>query len=432
MPSPRGQVSFCRLRVVGPETESVGSDELSLLSDHTLQTTDIGVPSETEFGWCGGEHVYDERFEQAKNSLLAGRVGWFGLRLDTNRVPAEIKRALRAQHERALLAESETGFLSRREKTELRELIDRANHDELATGKHRKSKLVPVLWDAPRKTLLSAAAGNTVVEALCNHWRQTFGMTGGSGALRPQSAGAVAADHLAASLGMRAFEDLRPSAFTKPPSSAGDEGTSTPVVPWAAASPEPHDFLGNEFLLWLWFRCETSEGLFPIELEGGEHTEVSLAFESTLETECAWGVTGKQTLKGAEDGPAPVRLREARDALQTGKWPRRAGLLLSDGIAHWRFTFQADRWLVSGCALPAPSEDAIPAPGREMLEYRASHALRLDALLVALFGSFLELRTGDRWATTRERMSGWIRGERTQIAVAQVAAPVEVIAAAGA
>lgn len=409
MPSARGQVSFARLRVAGPDTASVGSDELEVFSENTLKTTDIGVPSEVEAGWCAGEHVYDERFDETKNSLLGGTIGWLGLRLDTNRLPAEIKRALRAQHERALIAESTTGFLSRKEKTELRDLIDRAMHDELATGKHRKSKLVPLLWDAPRKTVLSAAAGNTIVEALCAHWRQSFGMSGG-GSLRPQSAGAIAADLLTTTVGMRAFEDIRPSAFTKPPAAAGEDSGRTPVVPWAAASPEPHDFLGNELLMWLWFRCETAEGLFPVELEGGEKTEVSLAFEDTLETECAWGVTGKQTLKGHDEGPAPVRLREARDALLTGKWPRRAGLLMSDGVTHWRFTFQADRWLVSGCTLPSPSEDAPTAPGRETMEFRASHTLRLDALLIGLFGAFLELRTSDRWPTVREKMSSWIAG----------------------
>ena len=433
MPSSSGRVSFGRLAVTLPAADLVTGDHLDRLTERVLSPTPGVAPSELEAGWSGGDHVLDQDFDHEKNLFDGGSLARFGLRIDTNRVPAELKKAIRGQHERALLADSETGFLSRLEKRELKDLVERALHDELSSGKHRSSKQIPVLWDAGRRVMLSAANGNAVIEKLCALWRETFAEDGG-GAIRPLSAGAMAADMLADRGETRRMEDLRPSPFTPPPGGAEAE---RPVVPWAAGSPEPLDFLGNEMLLWLWHRCEATDGLAPIALADGSTADLFVAFEGALECECAWGITGKQTLTPSPEGIAPVRTPEARQALATGKWPRRAGLLIGEADRLWRFSLQADRWLVSAAQLPAPPDDGSIDSPRDHLEWRFDQTRRLDELLVGLFDAFLKERASDGWAHTRARITDWIKSQRPGAKSAAgsnappptaMARPVEVLA----
>ena len=85
------------------------------------------------------------------------------------------------------MAETHGGTLTRSGKREARELTEHAVLDELASGKHRKSAAADLMWDAARGVVLSAAAGQGVIDALRAHWRATL-----AGSLMPESAGGVA------------------------------------------------------------------------------------------------------------------------------------------------------------------------------------------------------------------------------------------------
>ena len=78
------------------------------------------------------------------------------------------------------------------------------------------------------------------------------------------------------------------------------------------------DFLGNEFLLWLWYQCDRDSATFKL-LDGSEAT-VFLA--RTLTLECPRGMTGHETITFE----GPTRLPEAMRAIQGGKLPRKCGL----------------------------------------------------------------------------------------------------------
>ncbi len=404
LPFLRGQVSFCRLGIAAGPGITTDQGTLDVLGEHTISPGPrVGAPAEVEAGWCAGRHLYDERFTYDKNVLMDGAIWHAGLRLDTNRVPGEVKRAIKAQHEDAAVT-APGGFLSRGQKREVKDLVERALHDELASGKHRKSALVDVLADTDRGVLLSAAAGNGVIEKLCALYRETFGDS-----LTPHSAGAIASELLGDMGRRRELEDALPTAFTEAPS--GADGTP-PEVSWARGSNEPADFLGNEFLIWLWFRTDQGEGMFTADLGKGAKAEVAVALDRTVEMECAWAITGKQTLKGDADGLSPFRLPEAWDALGTGKWPRRVGMLLAEGAEQWMFSFQGDRWLISGCALPSTEEKFETV--REANEFRVSQVRRLDELLIGVYRSFLSLRTGPKWAEERQAIRAWIAGRRPE------------------
>ncbi len=421
-----GQVGFGRLSVGGSATGMLGQAELDLLAERVVKVGSIGPPSEIEAGWCAGEHVFDERFSYEKNVLDGGVLGWFGMRLDVNRVPTEIKQALKAQATAAALDMNGGDQLTRAAKREVKERFEHDLHEELASGKHRRSKLVEVLWDGPGSSLFTASSANTTVESLVRLWRETFGTE-----LIPDGAGRVGYKAML-DLGIGGeFDTLMPTVFTPAPSGSSESGDGPEMLelPWTASSLDPKDFLGNELLIWLWHLCDTVGGEIPVRISGVP-ARVAVVLDKTIEMECAWGVTGKQSLRNEPEKPAPVRLPEAAAALAVGKWPRRVGMIVSDGEDQWSLSFQADRWLVSGCTLPKPSESGMGLA--ELATYRLERTRRLDEMLTALFGSFLTERANPEvWPKRRHAIREWIKsrsastGGGSRPAVAVEARPSE-------
>lgn len=434
MPFSSGGVSFSRLLVnPGPDTptRSLGLEQLETLSEHRFEQTDLGIPLETESGWTTSVHLMDTAFDYDKVVYADGGIGLFGLRIDTNKVPADVKKAVRTQHEVALAKDNPSGFLSKRQKTEAKELAEHELHEHLAQGRYRRSKMTELLWDVSGKAVLTAGSAERTIEVLSERWRATWG-----GGLSTASAGTLAHAYLAGKGLSRDYEDLRPSAFTAPPPGAGSRADEvgepvfgddplTPEVPWASGGPEPRDFLGNEMLIWLWYMVDQHEGLIELRDEGQGVSEIALLLDRSLEMECGWGISGKQSLRDHAGGTAPIRMAEAADALATGKWPRKAGLVLADGAGagdQFTLTLQADRWLVSAAKLPHTEQEFETA--RELAEWRLEQVTRLDGLLLRLLHTFLDLRCSDRWPTQRTKIREWIKANRKKRA--GVGAPAQL------
>jgi len=398
-----GSISYARFKVAGSggrtPPRDVDAGLLEALAGGQLRPGGVGEPPPVEFGWCGGRHVYDGAFGAEHN--VFGRALLFGLRVDANKVPAEIRRAYRAMAEAGYAADSGTGFLSRREKTAAKEEAEERCRSELAEGRYRRSKMVEVLWDLERSVVLAPAFSDAATTGLRDLFHSTFDLK-----LQPLSSGGLAFDVLSSRGLMREYEDLQPSAFTPPPAGAIDpdqpesaDGTR-PSVPWAHVTPEASDFIGNEFLLWLWWRCERDEGV----VDTAEAGSVALAVERSLDMQCAWDATGKQSLTA--DGVA--RAPEARVGLKNGKWPRKAGLIVAAGGEQFELTLQADRFILTGVKVEKPEED-IGSP-RELVEHRLGQVRTLDEALVGVYDAFLRERTASGWTTRRDRIGAWMRG----------------------
>ncbi len=412
-----GRVSFIRFQVTGDAPVMADDPALSILQEHAFVETEIGAPDEIEAGFVTGQHLLDTQFTYEKNGF--GEVLLFAMRIDTHKVPADVKNAYKRINEQAAAADSPTGYASKAEKREAAEEAGRLIQADLAAGKFRRSKMVPVLWDLRARQIYLGASGTGPIEQLVKLMRDAFNVD-----LDYLSAGVAAGRALRQSGHGRDYEDLKPSAFTPPPPRAiadhedvDDEGHAgprdldTPAVPWVAQAVDLKDFLGNEFLLWLWHVTETTDG--TIATEAGD---TFVAIDKALDMDCAWGPGGKQTLRG--DGP--TRLAEASEALRTGKWPRKAGLILSDGESQWELSLQADKLIVSAAALPEIEDAQTP---RELVEARVALIRKLAATFDALYSHYLKQRTGGAWPATRTAIRDWVKDRRHGKAPAASAAP---------
>ncbi len=403
-----GRVTFCRLAVEGGSPPArIGDEMLSALEEHRFTESGIGAPDEIEAGFITAEHLLDTHFTYEKIAYgIGGTRAHLAIRIDTHKVPSEVKRAYRVINEQAAASLNPSGFASKGQKKEATELADRQVREELAQGRYRRSKSVPIVWDLERSEVFCGATGTAVIEQVAKVMRRAFGVE-----VSPISAG-VAAGRVLKGVGhSRDYEDLRPSKFTEPPNDARrdeDDAESfddptLPRVPWVAKSVDLKDFLGNEWLMWLWWHMEEHGG--KIAIEGGE---AWVSMDKSLDTDCAWGVSGRQSLR-SNDAVGVTRLREAGEALSSGKWPRKAGLILSDGQQQWELSMQADTWVVGACRLPEmPEAQSV----REVVEQRLESVSTLAGVLDGLYATFLHKRCGGSWGTTRDLMKRWISDRR--------------------
>ncbi len=393
-----GTVSFRRFAVVGEAPKSVNQSILDKLSEHALRPGDIGVPDEEEYGWSGGRHVLDGNFS-FENNVFAEALH-FALRIDTNKVPSELKKAFQMMEEEAAAAANPSGFISKNQKRDAKDTTRRKVDDELRSGKYRRSKLLAVLWDLPTQTLYCNASGKSF-EKLAELFERSLGLS-----LLPLSAGSVSMRFLESAARRRDYEDLRPTRFVSGPEGEGQ----MPDYPWVAKGPEPKDFIGNEMMMWLWHQADTKSGTIKTHNAG----DVTVMIDKTLDLDCAFGQTGRDGLRG--DGPA--NMPEARDGLRSGKVPRKAGLILEAAGMSFSLSLNPEAIAIGSAKLP-DVEEADNA--RVLFEERIATLRELSKAIDALYETFIKVRVTSAWEGQTSTIRKWITTSQRAASAALVA-----------
>ena len=376
MPYAAGSLSFQRFAVAGRAPKAVTEDLLAKARADAL----VEGGEEEEHGWCGGRHLLDAAFDF--DSCVFNDCLHLGLRVDTNRPPAPLKRAYVALEEQA--AAGEGGFLGKADKKDARDAADRRLDEQRKEGRFRRSSMTPILWDLPAGILYGPASPSRQVK-LFELFDRTYGLT-----LIPLTAGNLALRRLETTGRRRDYEDFRPTRFADSP--AGGEAE----YPWVRKGPGAKDFLGNEFLLWLWHAAEHDGG----GIETKDSGVVTAFVDRALDLDCVYGNSGRGMLRG--DGPG--RMPEARHALLVGKAPRKLGLVL-DGPAPYSLSLAGESLAVGGLTLPDVDDADSP---RVVFEERITLLRDFGRTLDALFDAFLARRCGGAWPGHVAAVRGWI------------------------
>ncbi|HSU67127.1 MAG TPA: hypothetical protein VLJ39_09660 [Tepidisphaeraceae bacterium] len=392
---PSGSVSFRRFAVVGKSPAAPEQDLLDKLSQHALRPSELGLPEEVEYGWCGGHHVFDGAFSFEHNAYADAL--HFAMRVDTNKVPGELKKAYQIMEEEAVAATNPSGFISKNQKRDAKETVRLKIEDELRSGRYRRSKLVPVLWDLPNQMLYSSAS-NATFEKLAELFERSFELQ-----LQPITSGSLGLQVLEPKGRKRDYEDFRPTRFVHGPDGEGQY----PEYPWVAKGPEPKDFLGNEFLLWLWHEADHRSGVINTESAG----EVTIYIDRSLDLDCAYGQTGRDSLRG--DGPS--RMPEARDALRSGKLPRKAGFVVDAFKQQFSLTLNAESLAIGTAKLPDIEDAESP---RVVFEERIALVRDLCKAVDAMFETFLKTRASSAWEGQVGSLRKWIMEPSKKVAAA--------------
>jgi hypothetical protein len=383
-----GRVTFARYHVNGPSPGLFGPEHLERLQAHAIGKQRVASSDGVEVGWTAGDHILDTAFALEKN--VVNDALHCCIRIDSQKIPADLMRAYAQIDLQALAASNPSGLPSARQRREARESARDRIEEEAKDGRFLRRKACPILWDAQLNELLVGTTAVTVIDRLHTLFQQTFGC-----GFEPLGAGRQAFRLAETRQQTRNVDDARPAPFVP--------GTSPSEVAWLLDEAS-RDFLGNEYLLWLWFMLDSEADVIPL----GDGSEAAVMLDRTLLLECPRGQTGRETI--TSDGP--TRLPEARRAIQAGKLPRKVGLTVVRHEHQYELTLQAETLAVSGAKLPAPEA----TDDRARLEERITQLRHLLETLDLLYDAFSQLRASDLWAKELARVQKWLqRDERSRL-----------------
>ena len=195
----------------------------------------------------------------------------------------------------------------------------------------------------------------------------------------------------------RDYEDLRPTRFVPGPAREGEY----PEYPWVAKGPQPKDFLGNEFFLWLWHEADAGS-------EHGSHRMPEKSPSSSTGRSISIAPTARPA---AIPFAAPARRECPKQGthLRSGKLPRKAGLVLDASGMQFTLSLAAESLAVGAAKLPEVEEAETP---RVLFEERIALLRDLSKTIDGMFDAFLKIRASSAWEGQVSTIRRWIQSSK--------------------
>lgn len=379
MPFLSGSLSFERFRVENFKSASFDQEHVDLMQQYAAGRVETDSAENVHTGFLGGAHLFDQDFDLEKN-VINGAVH-FGIRIDTNQIPAAIKNAWLQIELAGLGRDNPSGVPTKSQRKEAKESVEQRCETEAATGKYRKFQPFSLLWDHSYETLYFGGSAGTASGHCADLLERVFEVE-----LRHVSAGTIAQAWAVEADRYAEIDEVVPAAFTAGPSHGS--------VAWANEHSQAPDFLGNEFLLWLWWTLQTQADTITIP----DGSQVTVMLTKTLTLECPVGESGKETITAE----SPVKLPEAMQAIQHGKLPRKTGMILVRDGQQFDLTLQAETFGISGAKIILDEDTEFDDDDR-------IEAVRtLCDTVDGLFHAFCERRTGKAWAQDLRAIEDWL------------------------
>ncbi len=379
MPFLSGSLSFERFRVENFESESFDQEHIDLMAKHAAGKFETGSTENVHTGFLGGAHLFDQDFDLDKNVI--NDAIHFGVRIDTNQIPAAIKNAWLQIELAARAKDNPSGVATKSQRKEAKEAVEQRCEVEAATGKYRKFQPFSLLWDYGYEMLYFGGTAGTASGHCADLLERVFQVElGHVSAGTIAQAWAIEADRYAE------MDDLVPAAFCPGPAHGS--------VAWANEHSQAPDFLGNEFLLWLWWMLETQTDTITIP----DGSEVTAMLAKTLTLECPVGESGKETITAE----SPVKLPEAMQAIQHGKLPRKSGMTLVRDGQQFDLTLQAETFGISGAKIIL--DEDVEFENEDRIEAVRTLCDTVDGL----FHTFCDRRTDQSWSKDLKSIQGWL------------------------
>jgi hypothetical protein len=286
----------------------------------------------------------------------------------------------------ALMQENSGTRPTKAQRREAKEAVEARCAEEMQSGRFRRMQSFPLLWDARGGRLFFGGASTSAADMCVDLLGRSFDLE-----LGIMSAGRRAWEWATEVRKKGQLEEAMPSSF--------HPGNPAAEITWWSGDVGNLDFLGNEFLLWLWWRLETESDTIPL----ADESEVTGMIARTLSLECPRGESGKESISAE----APATLPEAAQAIRSGKLPRKAGLTLVRQGQQYDLVLQAETFTISGAKVHSGEEEG--AEGHSILEERLDALRALDETVDLLYRAFLDQRVGKGWSTDLAKIRRWLK-----------------------
>lgn len=380
MPLLRGSLGFERFSVAGFEAANFDSEHIEILESHAAGKFETSSAENVHVGFLGGDHLFDQDFDLSKN--LIDNALHCCIRIDTNQIPSAIRAAWLQIELAGFAKENDSGVATKAQRKEAKEAVEQRCEVEAASGKYRKMQQFPLLWDIEQEQLYFGGSVGTSSGHCIELLERCFGVE-----LRHVGAGSIAQAWAIDMDRYAEVDDLVPANFVS------NQMPSTHV--WANEHSQAPDFLGNEFLMWLWWMLETETDTIQLP----DESEVTVMLAKTLMLECPYGETGKETITAE----CPVKLPEALQAIRSGKLPRKTGMTLVREGRQFDLVLQAEGFGISGAKIHLDDDEEFEDEDR-------INAIRLlSETTDLLFHTFCDRRSSDDWLSDQKAISKWIQ-----------------------
>jgi hypothetical protein len=377
-----GSITFESFRIEGLELRQFGQEQIETLERFAIGKLENYSLDQAKAGFLAGKHVFDLAFDMEKNVI--GDALHCAVRIDTNQIPAAVRKAWLQMELEVLAADSSSGRVTKIQRQEAKESVAARCEEEARTGQYRRMQQFPLLWDA-RNNLLHFGGSSSAASTQCTDLlTRAFDLE-----FRRYTAGRRAQEWATKAKRSKALDETGPSVF--------HANASSSEVHWWNGESGNFDYLGNEFLLWLWWYWETQSDTLTLP----DDSEVTGMMARTLSLECPWGESGKETISAE----APMSLPESVQGIRSGKLPRKAGLILVRYGEQYELVLQAETFAVSSARIKTEET----AEGRGILEDRIESVRGLSETIDLLFATFCERRIGKKWSGDLEQMRRWLK-----------------------
>ncbi|MCR9292166.1 MAG: hypothetical protein NXI32_05570 [bacterium] len=383
MPFLSGSLAFERFHVSGFDQKAFCDEDIAKLERFASGQSATSSNDNVRVGFLGGEHLFDQHFDLGKNVINGALHA--AIRIDTNDVPSAIRKAWLKMELAALTQDNGSRRPTKAQRQEAKDAVEARCEAEIATGKYHRMQSYPILWDLQTSILYIAGSGAAVIGHCTDLIERTFEVE-----LSRITAGTTALDWARTTNHFDAVDDLVPETFIPE--------RSVSEVAWTNEHSTNPDFLGNEFLLWLWFTLENETDTIGL----GDESEVTAMLTKTLTLECPLGEFGKETISAE----SPVQLSEARQAIRSGKLPRKSGMTLVRDGQQFDLVLQAEMLAISGAKIHLADDD-----DPHDLDERINSIRRLAETVDLLFQAFCGVRVGKAWPETRNKISHWLSSQ---------------------
>ena len=358
-----GTMTFCVFEVEGALSE----DSVDGFAANVVPPIST-LLAEPISGWVGPRHLLDR--EITAETVLAGNYLHLTHMKAERKIPASLLRAECKIREIEEMKRRDVRFLNRQDRAAIKQEV----RDELLPT------MPPTLSGFPCVFRITDAFCAAQAVTANRHDVLVAGFKKATGFDLVQWTPEIAAQRLKGIIA----QELEPARFA--PESSTDVSLSPGI--------------GAEFLTWLWYRCDETQGI----LHAGTRGE-GAAYALMLEGPLLFVVEGEGAHAASLRDGNPLASVEAKAALAAGKKLCGAKLTLAQGDATWTCTLDAQIFAFRSLKVPK-GNGATPD---EIFQDRMEFLQQFLGVFWDLYCQFLDLRADAKaWGRTEKAMQQWV------------------------
>ena len=138
-----GSITLECFRVSGAEPRQFGPEHLKVLERFAIGQIETAAIEQPNVGFLGGGHLFDQDFNLEKNVI--GDALHCAIRIDTDEIPAAVRKAWLQMELAALVAGGDGGRPTKAQRREAKDAVEARCAEEAQSGRYRRMQQFPVL-----------------------------------------------------------------------------------------------------------------------------------------------------------------------------------------------------------------------------------------------------------------------------------------------